>query len=56
MIYQLMFDMNSIDDSINKGTNTIYAEKSNMDKIEYYKTYEIRFKVPNNEYIYKEHG
>lgn len=35
MIYQLMFDMNSIDDSINKGTNTIYAEKSNMDKIQY---------------------
>lgn len=35
MIYKLMFDMNRIDDSIANGTNTIYAEKTNMDNIEY---------------------
>ena len=27
-----------------------------MNEIKYYKTYEITFKVPNNEHVYKEHA
>lgn len=35
MFYKLSFDMNRIDESIKNGTNTIYAETTNMDEIEY---------------------
>lgn len=35
MFYQLAFDMDRIDEFIKKGTNTIYAETTNMDEIEY---------------------
>lgn len=35
MFYKLTFDMDKIDSSIEKGTNTIYAETTNIDEIEY---------------------
>lgn len=35
MFYKLSFDMNRIDESIKNGTNTIYAETTNIDEIEY---------------------
>lgn len=35
MFYELIFDMDRIDESIKDGTNTIYAETTNMDEIEY---------------------
>lgn len=35
MFYKLSFDMDRIDESIEEGTNTIYAETTNMDEIEY---------------------
>ena len=35
MFYKLSFDMDRIDESIEDGTNTIYAETTNMDEIEY---------------------
>ena len=35
MYYKLSFDMDRIDKSIDDGTNTIYAETTNMDEIEY---------------------
>lgn len=35
MFYKLSFDMDRIDESIENGTNTIYAETTNMDEIEY---------------------
>ena len=35
MFYKLTFDMERIDSSIEKGTNTIYAETTNIDEIEY---------------------
>lgn len=35
MFYKLSFDMDKIDKSIQEGTNTIYAETSNVDEIEY---------------------
>ena len=35
MFYKLTFDMDRIDESIEKGTNTIYAETTNIDEIEY---------------------
>lgn len=35
MFYKLSFDMERIDESIKSGTNTIYAETTNMDEIEY---------------------
>ena len=35
MFYELVFDMDRIDETIEKGTNTIYAEATNIDEIEY---------------------
>ncbi len=35
MFYKLSFDMDRIDESIKDGTNTIYAETTNMNEIEY---------------------
>lgn len=35
MFYKLSFDMDRVDESIEDGTNTIYAETTNMDEIEY---------------------
>lgn len=35
MFYKLEFDMERIDESIIKGTNTIFAEQSNINEIEY---------------------
>lgn len=35
MFYKLSFDMDRVDESIKDGTNTIYAETTNMDEIEY---------------------
>lgn len=35
MFYKLTFDMDSIDEGIKNGTNTIYAEADNLDEIEY---------------------
>lgn len=35
MFFQLSFDMDRIDESIKEGTNTIYAEASNLNEIEY---------------------
>ncbi|MDZ5610635.1 hypothetical protein U2I54_27475 [Bacillus pseudomycoides] len=35
MFYKLTFDMDRIDTAIEEGTNTIYAEKTNIDDIEY---------------------
>ncbi|MFT4107975.1 MAG: hypothetical protein QM657_19690 [Lacrimispora sp.] len=35
MFYKLTFDMDKIDDSIKDGTNTIYAETTNLDEIVY---------------------
>lgn len=35
MFYKLSFDMDRVDESIEAGTNTIYAETTNMDEIEY---------------------
>lgn len=35
MYYKLSFDMDKIDKSIDDGTNTIYAETTNVDEIEY---------------------
>lgn len=35
MYYKLSFDMDRIDKSIDDGTNTIYAETTNIDEIEY---------------------
>jgi len=35
MIYKLVFDMERIDSSIKEGCNTIFAQKDNLDKIEY---------------------
>lgn len=35
MFYKLAFDMDRIDDSIKDGTNTIYAETTNLDEITY---------------------
>lgn len=35
MYYELTFDMERIDQAIKDGTNTIYAEQTNMDEIEY---------------------
>lgn len=35
MFYKLSFDMDRIDESIEDETNTIYAEATNMDEIEY---------------------
>lgn len=35
MFYKLAFDMDKIDDSIKDGTNTIYAETTNLDEIVY---------------------
>ncbi|ROR31753.1 hypothetical protein EDD66_101371 [Mobilisporobacter senegalensis] len=35
MFYKLVFDMDRIDESIKEGINTIYAETSNIDEIEY---------------------
>lgn len=35
MFYKLSFDMDRIDESIENGINTIYAETTNMDEIEY---------------------
>lgn len=35
MYYKLSFDMDKIDKSTDDGTNTIYAETTNMDEIEY---------------------
>lgn len=35
MFYKLSFDMDRVDESIKDGTNTIYAETTNMNKIEY---------------------
>lgn len=35
MFYKLSFDMDMVDKSIEDGTNTIYAETTNMDEIEY---------------------
>lgn len=35
MFYKLSFDMDRVDESIEEGTNTIYAETANMDEIEY---------------------
>lgn len=34
MIYELVFNMERIDKSIQDGTNTIYAEESNLDEVE----------------------
>ena len=35
MFYKLSFDMDRVDESIKGGTNTIYAETTNIDEIEY---------------------
>lgn len=35
MFYKLSFDMDRVNESIKGGTNTIYAETTNMDEIEY---------------------
>lgn len=35
MFYELIFDIERIDEAIKNGTNTIYAETTNMDEIEY---------------------
>lgn len=35
MYYKLSFDMDRLDESIKAGTDTIYAEATNMDEIEY---------------------
>ena len=35
MYYKLVFDMDRIDDSIKDGTNTIYAETTNLNEINY---------------------
>lgn len=35
MFYELTFDMDRIDDSIKNGSNTIYAEQTNLDEIIY---------------------
>lgn len=35
MFYKLSFDMDMVDESIKDGANTIYAETTNMDEIEY---------------------
>ena len=35
MFYKMGFDMEKIDEAIKEGINTIYAEKTNMDEIEY---------------------
>lgn len=35
MFYKLVFDMDRIDESIKNGTNTIYAETTNVDSIVY---------------------
>ena len=35
MFYKLLFDMDKVDESIEAGTNTIYAETTNIDEIEY---------------------
>ena len=35
MFYKLSFDMDRCGESIEDGTNTIYAEATNMDEIEY---------------------
>lgn len=35
MFYKLSFDMNRVDESIEDETNTIYAESTNIDEIEY---------------------
>lgn len=35
MFYKLSFDMDRVDESIKSGTNTIYAEATNIDEIEY---------------------
>ena len=35
MFYKLAFDMERIDEAIEQGVNTIYAEKSNLDEINY---------------------
>lgn len=35
MFFQLAFDMDRIDESINTGTNTIYAQESNLKEIQY---------------------
>lgn len=35
MFYKLLFDMDRIDESIKNGENTIYAERTNIDEIEY---------------------
>lgn len=35
MFYKLSFDMDRVDESLEDGTNTIYAETTNMDEIEY---------------------
>lgn len=35
MFYKLTYDMDSIDSAIEKGNNTIYAETTNIDEIEY---------------------
>lgn len=35
MFYELVFDMDRIDEAIETGTNTIYAEATNIDEIEY---------------------
>lgn len=35
MFYKLLFDMDRVDESIKDGTNTIYAETTNIDEIEY---------------------
>lgn len=35
MFYKLSFDMDRLDEAIKAGTNTIYAETTNMDEIEY---------------------
>ena len=35
MFYKLEFEMERIDEAIKEGTNTIYAEKSNLREIEY---------------------
>ena len=35
MFYMLLFDMDRIDDAIKEGTNTIWAEATNMNEIEY---------------------
>lgn len=35
MFYKLSFDMDRVDEFIEDETNTIYAEATNMDEIEY---------------------